>query len=442
MNSEQNIGRGAGYVAGSIREAGHALFFYDSYYDTAEQISRKVAAEQYDVLMISSMTILFEAALKLISLVKSAKDIPVLVGGIHVTIFGAQILSDNPQIDYCCVGEGESMVKDFLNNFKTRSFGGVPNLLYREAGEIISNPVRDPEDLSKLPPFPWDLFRKEQIVTGDGFLHVNSTRGCPFNCTYCCNSIYLKLYRGKYLRMRPPEDVLDEIRYLKKKYDPGLIYFADEMMLFNAAYVQELLGRFKNEIRSSFGLMARVEYLTEDTVKYLAECGCTYVAIGVECGDEEFSKNVLNRNISNQDIEVCVNLLKRYKIFVTTYNMIGYPVAYDDTLTLKTVAFIDKIKPDFAQISIFYPFPGTRLYDKCIEEDLIDFEKAKSLRRYYGSSVLKGREYISAIWDILVKYYGMNSKIEWYFLSRRKKAITISARLLRMLKLNLNKLGT
>ena len=441
MNSEQNIGRGAGYVAAAIREDGHDLTFYDSFYGTLDKISTEILSEQYDILMISSMTILFDDALKLISIIKNTKNIPVLAGGIHVTILKDKILRDYPEIDYCCVGEGESMVIDFLRNFKTGSFSKVPNLIYREGSEVISNPVQDPEDLSRLPAFPWDLFRKEQIVTGDGFLHVNCTRGCPFNCTYCCNPIYLKLYKGKYLRMRPVDDVIGELRYLKKKHNPGLFYFADEMMLFNTNYVKELFGRFKKEIRSNFGLMARVEYLKEDTIKYLSDCGCKYVAIGVECGDEEFSKKVLNRNISNSDIEKCIELLRKHKIFVTTYNMIGYPVEYDDTLTLKTVAFNNKIKPDFTQISIFYPFPGTSLYDKCIKEDLIDNEKVKSLKRYYGSSVLKGRDHISAIWDILVKYYGMSSKIGWHFLPKRRKLYAISVRSLKLLKYYLKKLG-
>lgn len=235
------------------------------------------------------------------------------------------------------------------------------------------------------------------------------------------------------------DDVIGELRYLKEKHNPGIFYFADEMMLFNSSYAIGLFGKLKELVRSPFGLMARVEYLKEDTIKFLSECGCKYVAIGVECGDEEFSKKVLNRNISNKDIEDCINLLKKHEIFVTTFNMIGYPVEYDDALTLKTIAFNNKMQPDFTQVSIFYPFPGTKLYDNCMKENLIDNEKAKSLKRYYGSSVLKGREHLTAIWEILVKYYGMNSKISWYFLPKRKRIYAVLVRLVKLLKYSVNK---
>jgi methionine synthase I (cobalamin-dependent) len=96
MNDEENIGRGAGYVAGAIRATGHQLIYYDTFYISIEKTAQNVLKNNADVLMISTMTLNFKEALNLITLVKQGKDIPVLIGGIHIMIEKQKILEDHP----------------------------------------------------------------------------------------------------------------------------------------------------------------------------------------------------------------------------------------------------------------------------------------------------------------------------------------------------------
>jgi radical SAM superfamily enzyme YgiQ (UPF0313 family) len=298
------------------------------------------------------------------------------------------------------------MIKDFLQALNSDGdFSQVPNLAYRKEGDIVVNQIQKSGDLATLPEFPWDLFTERQIVQqGVGFLYVNATRGCPFICTYCCNKVYLDMYKKSYLRTRPVDDVIEELKFLKNKYNPRLFYFGDEMLLFNREYVRDLFSQFQAEVGGYFGLQGRVEYLIkEDLVKFLAECGCKYIGMGIECGDEEFSRKVLKRKIPNQAIIDCMALLRKYNIFVSAFTMIGYPVENDDFLTLKTLSLISQAKPDYTQMSIFYPFPGTELHDKCVKEDLIDFSKANTYASYFEESVLKGKEYIGEVQRNLTK---------------------------------------
>lgn len=389
MNNECNVGRGAGYIAGAVARAGHELCFFDTFFDSPREIVRSMRDRSCEIALVSSMTMMFPRALELIGQLKSDCGVPVLVGGIHPTIVGPRLMAEHPEIDYLCVGEGESMVREFLERFGTQAALDVPNLVYRRDGEIVANPVRPAEDLAETGAFPWHLFRAEAIVQEHGLLYVNATRGCPFDCTYCCNGIYLEHYGGRYLRFRPVEQVMDELHLLRRQYDPKLFYFGDEMIFADKAYAAELFRTIKRDMGIDYGCMSRVEFIKADTVALLEETGCKYVGMGIECGDEAFRREHLNRKMSNTQIEQAFKLVKDAGIFTTSFNMIGYPFDHDDDLTEATLELNQRIGPDYAQVSIFYPFPGTRLYDRCVESDLIDPEKLAVTSDYFRESVLR-----------------------------------------------------
>jgi len=422
MNNEKNVGRGAGYVAGAIINAGYKLKFYDTLYSPIDTISHDIVHEKFDIFMISSMTMLFPEAIKLICMVKEKKNIPVLVGGVHPTIEGRSILEQYKQIDFICIGEGESMAIDFLHSFGTDSLFGVQNLAYRRNGIVHANPSRPPEDLSKLPPFPWEFFPNESIVQQGlgGFLYVTASRGCPYNCTYCSNGIYLKQYGKNYLRFKPIVHVIEELKFLNKKYSPRLFYFGDEMILSYPEKAVELFVTIKRELNVPYGFMCRVEYISPELVDVLKRTGCQYASVGIECGNEAFRLKYLNRKMSNQQIEYAFSMLKKANIFTTSFNMIGYPFDNDDYLTEETIRLNKKIRPNNMQVSIFYPFPGTKLYERCIKMDLIDIQKMKNTKEYFSESVLKGVSLRKKIKEInsLFNPHGFIFAFEFYRIKR------------------------
>lgn len=390
VNNTNCVGRGVGYIAGAILRAGHKLEFYDTNNISEGNIVRRISTSDTEVIMVSSFSINFPKAINIIKGVKGKRNIPVLLGGIHATIMKERLLSENKEIDYLCVGEGESMVVEFLENMKNGNVCDTKNLIYRKGNRICSNEISSPENLSKLPEFPWDLFPSNAVVQDDdGFLYFTATRGCPFKCTYCSNTSYLELYGKKYLRSRPVNDVMDELRHLIGKYRPGLIYFADEMILSDKDYAVELLSDYKRNFNIPYGCMCRAEYIDEKVSKLFSQTGCAYVGMGVECGNEEFRKAHLNRFVTNERIKSAFSLLRKEKIYTSSFNMIGYPFDFDNRLTEETIEFNKQINPNSVQISIYYPFPGTKLYDKCTEENLIDCTIHAS--NYYDESILKGK---------------------------------------------------
>ena len=395
--------RGAGYVAASIPQE-HELLFYclmnpksDKQYKTLPKL---LVDLNVDILMVSTTTTLYSDASRFIKSVKNLKNIPVLMGGVHPTVVGPNLLKENPDIEYLCIGEGESFVKEFLEHYGDDSLFNIRNLVYRKGKDIINNPLRPPEDLSTLPRFPWHLFKR--VVGGNGVLNMTATRGCPYACTYCSNSTFLKMYGKKYIRYRPAEHVIEEIKDLKSKYKIKQLHFGDDMILSDVEYVEKLFTKLKSELNVPYGCMSRVECIDESMADLLKRTGCVSVSMGVECGDEKFRRKYLNRFMSNDTIEKAFRLLKGSGITTISFNMIGWPVGDHDKLTKATSDLNKKLNPDFVQVTWFYPFQGTKLYDYCIKNDLIN--KNKNVLSYHKESLLK-------LYEGKISYFKIHGRI-------------------------------
>lgn len=424
--SNGGIVRGAGYVVASMLRSGHQVMFYDInkqriqelattmvmdkvgetlhallnpsiqsaidmiYEHKSNQMIDAIIRNKCELVAVSATTLDMPLAAEIITEIKSKSRIPVILGGIHPTIIGGKILEQYPQIDYLCIGEGESMILDVISTLGTPEIETVENLAYRKDGKVIVNRIRPPEDLSALPAFPWYIYAKNKVVNEDGWIYVTATRGCPYRCTYCCNEAYLKHYGSGYLRKRPLDQIIAELLQLKYIYKPKLLYFGDEMLLWDKDYAKGLFNAIKNYVGIPFGFMARVEYINKEVVDLAADCGCKYVGMGVECGDEYFRRAFLNRNMTNKQIEDAFRLFREKNIFTTSFNMIGYPFDNDNELTEATIDLNRNAKPDFVQTSVFYPFPGTELYNRCIKNDLIDKTKLTQVSSYMENSILKG----------------------------------------------------
>jgi radical SAM superfamily enzyme YgiQ (UPF0313 family) len=415
LNGEPNIGRGVGTIASIILEElkEHSLDFFDSHYISLEDITRSVSEGGYDFVMISASSLFYKQAVKLSD---SLFDNVILLGGAHPTIVGGKILEECKNIDYICCGEGETFIKEFLKKYGTDDLYAIDNLGYRDKeGNVIINPIGPLTDLDTLPMFRYDIFNEKSVVLRHPlpfFTYVSTMRGCPFKCTYCCNEFYLNVYKKNFIRMREINAVIKEMQYLKYNYHTQCFYFGDEMLLYDREYVTTLLSRVYNEVGVGYGLMARVEKIDQEMVDLFKTTGCKYVGMGLECGDENYRRTILKRYMSNQQIIDAFSLLRSSvpDIMLTTYNMCNYPCENDEELTEATIALNAIIKPDIAQLSIFYPFIGTSLYDYCAENGYIDWEKYNSQTDYFNSSVLVNgitkEGYNKALTSIQQRVYG------------------------------------
>ena len=299
-------------------------------------------------------------------LLKAIKDYhaPVIAGGIGVN-WNQDRLINSGLIDSLCIGEGERVIVDVCKEIKN---GRTPNKIYKPSFPI---------DINKLPFLDLDIFPRERMVRtmhGKNFsmLHVEVDRGCPFNCNYCCSPALNRMYNGKYYRRKQGTRLLKELEYLKRKYNPDYVELNSETLLAKPyGELHFILRNYKKYIDIPFWCQGRTDNVTEEKLKILKDANVSDMQFGIEHGNEEFRKKHLNRKGSNAQMLKALHLVEKYEIPYTVNNIIGFP---DDTreTVFDTIEFNILINPKNANVYLLTPYKGTKIYDYCIKENLLD----------------------------------------------------------------------
>jgi len=301
-----------------------------------------------------------------------------IIGGVHSTLNPSDVIQG--PFDALCIGEGEYPLLELCSQLEEKIIPhGIANLWIKSGhGAIEKNMPRDfIQDLNSLP-FPDREMWRPLIKDIDSGFTVMLGRGCPHNCTYCCNHALKKVAAGKYVRFRSPENIIEEVTWLYKTF-PKIksIYFEVESIALNKAWLFELcrqLDIFNSTINNgiSYGCNYRIspQSIDEEIFIALHRANFNQINIGLESGSERVRKEVLKRHYSNKDFLNVVFLARKHGLKVYTYNMIGLP---EETIEdhLETVSLNRQCQPDFHYTSIFVPYPGTELFNKCIKAGLI-----------------------------------------------------------------------
>lgn len=344
------------------------LVVNDPVQSLAAAFKEKLLEFKPDLIAVSAMTGYLDQALDLLQ--KAPLPCPVIVGGVHSTICPEDVLV-KPQVDFICVGEGEELLLELCACLKAgKDYSKIKNLGFKKGNKIYINESRPFVNLDNLPVPDWSLFDKRHLFRPfmgkvySGSFYVMS-RGCPSQCTYCVNGSIREILKncGRYFRWQSPVTTIKQLSFLKKKYGATWFKFADDsMMLFNENYLEELAKGLK-PLGIKFGCSVRPETATKRKVELLKEMGCVAATVGIESGNEQVRKKVLNRHMSNEQIEKTVAILKEAGIRVSTFNMIGLPGETRKNV-FETIALNKKLGVEAVNVYIIYPYPGTVISQK------------------------------------------------------------------------------
>ena len=307
-------------------------------------------------------------------------------GGTHPTLVPKEVMA-SPGFDIVCLGEGEYPLRDLVERIEVgQDFGQIPNLWLRRGEKTVRNPLRPLiADLDVLPYVDRELFDfDDMLVANDGWVDVMSGRGCPYNCSYCCNHGLRQQYQGlgRYVRFRSADHIVGELRALRDRYAVKTINFQDDIFTLDRKWTLAFCEAYADAFEYPFWINSRVEsILDEQVVAALAEAHCVGVRLGIENGTEALRETVLRRTMSNKDIIAAVRLAKSYGLKIYTTNMIGVPGETPETIQ-STIDLNRELAPDNFQFSVFYPYPMTALYDTCVAQNLI--KPGAELTSYYG----------------------------------------------------------
>ena len=295
-----------------------------------------------DLVGISVMTYLAPRAYEIAAKFR-ARGVKVVLGGIHVSMCPEEA---KEHADSIVVGESEKTWPILVEDFRR----GELKSLYEE---------KDLPKLENLPIPRRELFKPNSYWTTNC---VQTSRGCPFACDFCTVTIF----GGNQFRLRPIEQVIEEVKRLKK----GFVVFVDDNIAGNKAYAKQLFKALI-PLKINWGSQASLTMARDpELLDLAAKSGCTALFIGVESISEE---NLAAANKRFNKVDKYKEEFRRfhdYGILIQTGMIFGFD--HDDESAFeRTVEFLEENNIELAMFNILTPLPGTNLYKRMDAEGRI-----------------------------------------------------------------------
>jgi radical SAM superfamily enzyme YgiQ (UPF0313 family) len=360
--------------------------------DLYEGFRQKVKDFNPDIIAVSVTYLLYNNGIKLIAALGNGRRIPVIFGGIHVTLNPEEVIA-NEYVDMICCGEGEEALVELLDKMSKRGdITDTANIWLKKDNKIIRNPLRPlRKSLDDLPFVDWSLYPDAHfykpymgIIYRSGDLIAS--RGCVNSCSYCFYHAYYKAYGTQnYVIYKSPKRTIEELRYVRDKYGVTLVKMRDaDFTMFSEdklGEMSEIYQKMGNDMPKIL-INANAYTITRKKVRLLKEMNCLSVTIGLESGSDYLKQTYLNRRKDNVPFLEAAKYFREYDIRLCSSNMIGIPHETRQNI-FETVELNRKAKVDLADVSILFPFPGTQVHKYCIEKGFLKSELSEA--QYYRS---------------------------------------------------------
>ena len=386
---------GLAYLAALTENAGHEVLIIDAEAEglNIEQVIEKLKQFRPDIIGVTATTTFFHESIRSATCFKSHfPDIPICIGGAHVTILKEKAFDSC--FDFAFIGESEISWINFLEAHQNASdYSSVSGLIYRDKDRVIINDKLEiVMDLDTLPNPAWHLLKSEAYLlrTPNGKLKrvgtIFTTRGCPFKCIFCSTEL-----SGSKIRTRKPEKVVEEIEMLVSQFDIEHIMFLDETFTMNRNHIMEICRLLINKnLNITFEAGTRADLLDEELIKTMAKTGFVRLGFGLESVDPKI-RSIARKGISIDAYITANKLALKYKIQTRNSCIIGLPGETKKTIR-DMLRFLRKhLEMQIINMTIATPYPGTELYQIALQgkHNVHLCEHDFSKYRRYGSPVLK-----------------------------------------------------
>lgn len=367
--------------------------------DEFHEFECEIQKNRPDLIGFSSVSSQFPHIKQLSEIAKKvSKDIITICGGVHPTLAPQEILKSQ-YLDFFIMGEGELAFTEFLRRIEAKgNYLDSPNLCYVKEGKLVKNDLCPlVTNLDELPIpnktiYPYYVNSIQRTKVAPFFF----TRGCPFTCTYCFNQSFAALY-GRYRnypRFRSAEICIQEIEQVMERYSKDIEFadIGDDIFGACDSWRAEFCAKYKERIYKKYGMkfmiLMRVEMCTTDKLlSMLKDAGCFKIFFGVESGDEQQRRDVLDRRMPDVTIVKAFEMCKKVGLDTLAVNIIGFPGETEEMIK-RTVELNRRLRPTTSGVNVFYPYQGTELGDKCFRENLIDLDRFETFDNERRESVL------------------------------------------------------
>jgi radical SAM superfamily enzyme YgiQ (UPF0313 family) len=320
------------------------------------QVSEFVKQYNPDAICTTAYSFGYKRVYNLIDSIKSDHNKDIVIGGPHISVTGKEAL-EKTKADFAVIGEGEHTLLELIEN---PEYEKIKGLIWRKNSEIVMNERRPYiQDLDSLPFPAYEDFELEKYLCNtDKRLPIITSRGCPYQCNFCCTRISM----GNKFRKRSPENVVDEIEYWYKK---GWSTFDINDDIFSldrnrAKKICEQIIERGLDIQFNLSVGLRVDTVDKDLLKNLKAAGCNFISYGCESGNDQILKDI-KKGIQVKDVINAVNMTRNVGIKHKVNFIIGHPTeTYEDAMD--SIKLAKNLKCDFVSFNNLIPYPGTEVY--------------------------------------------------------------------------------
>ncbi|MCK5013370.1 MAG: B12-binding domain-containing radical SAM protein [Candidatus Omnitrophica bacterium] len=415
---------GIAYLSAMLKANGIETKLFDYTFEGESDLEEIMYEYDPDFVAVSARSGDFHTGLVLAKICWHAKhNVKILFGGVHPTLEPYKTMSIG-FIDAVFIGESDFTLPEYILS-KTNGdklFRQIKGVVFRENGIYKGNVKSTTPDLNKIDElikYPdHGMFKRhfgKEFYGNAGVLGtIMTSRGCPYNCSFCCNHALKNCYdkSNAWTRFRKIENVINEIEYCIKEYGTTHIYIVDDTFTMNKRHVISFCDEYKKRIYQPHGVhfycMIRADTVDEEVIGHLAGAGCKIVLLGIESGVERIRNDIYNKKVNNSDIINIVRLAHENGIKVISFNMIGSPTETledaEKTLELNLDANVDD-----AKMTILTAFPHTKLYDD-IANKRADFggcgiNNKMPINYYAGTNIINPNMTLEQMLDFQEYFY-------------------------------------
>jgi radical SAM superfamily enzyme YgiQ (UPF0313 family) len=352
------------YLSSYLKSKGFAVGVFDSTFQHMNDFEAFIARERPTIVGLYVNLMTKFNALKMMAICK-AHGAFVVLGGPEPPYYADEYLAHSA--DVIVKGEGELTLEALIRHLARHGLNRLTEIegiaFSGDDGQVVETAPR--AFIPDLSANPWpdreaidipEYMRIWRYHHGKSSVSVIHARGCPYTCTWCSHSVY-----GNTHRRRTPEDAADELLWIKERYNPDLIWYADDVFAINHRWFFQYHEALKQRgVRIPFECISRADRLNEEVVKALAEMGCFRLWNGSESGSQHVL-DAMNRKVIAEDVQAKTHLLQHYGIETGMFIMLGYEGENIPELE-ETVAHLKKSNPDIFLTTVAYPIKGTSYY--------------------------------------------------------------------------------
>src|SRR5665647_3145985 len=359
-----------------------------------EDFRSEISKRQPNIVGVTSSTLTYQSALKLVKIVKEAcPDCITIAGGPHVTFWDDKALEECPELDIVVRREGEITMLEMVQKIEAdKSYDDVLGTTVRKEGKIVKNPDRPYiEDLDGLPFPARHLWPMERLREYEDILYLATSRGCVYWCEFCTT---VRMHGRKY-RMRSPKNVVDELEFLYKTYGVKKFTFCDDAFTVDQPRTEALCNEIlQRGLKIEWNCGTRVDMLTQNLLAKMKTAGCVSVWFGVESGTQQVL-DAMKKGISPELTMKAVSYVRKAGLMPVTNVILGFPGETKES-AWKTIKFVEKVAPDAVGFyNVATPFPGTPMYDLVKEKGWLrvtDFDMYDTTKPIFETPQLNMRE--------------------------------------------------